>query len=233
MRLLLIALGALFLGLIIFVAGYLAMYPLIYPTYSHRYRLALEAETPEGLKTASGVIEASLITQPRILTERGARPGLKGDAVFLDLGNGKNVTALLALGASGQNVDGPITLAVKAFDCAACQARLAEWRNLAQRSGKRELPPDLMPTLVTFSDVKNPATAHVVAPGEFEAVFGPGYRFKRAWIEMTGDSVTRGLGETIPWVDNYEAEKAFEQRLRETGGPGAGSRMPGMNLSRQ
>lgn len=233
MRLLLLALGAVFLGLIIFVAGYLAMYPFLYPTYSHRYRLTLEVETPEGLKTASGVIETSVVKQPRILTTRSTHTDLKGDAVFLDLGNGKNVTALLALGPSGQNVDGPVTLAVKAFDCTACQDRLVEWRNLSHRSGTRDLSRDLMPTLVTFSDVKDPTTAHVVAPGEFEAVFGPGYRFKRVWVEMTTDPVTTGLRAIIPWIDNYEAEKAFEQRLRETGGPGAGSRMPGMNLSRR
>lgn len=206
MRLLLMAIGALFLGLIIFVAGYLAMYPLIYPTYSHRYRLTLEVETPEGLKTASGVIEASLITQPQILTDSNIRTGLKGDAVFLDLGNGKNVTALLALGPNGQNVDGIVTLAVKAFGCTVCQDRLVEWRNFTHRSGTRDLPPSLMPTLVTVSDSKDPATARVVAPGEFEAVFGPGYRFKRAWIEMTTDPVTRGIEEKLPFVSTHRRE---------------------------
>jgi hypothetical protein len=218
--------------LAVIVFGLVVVYQLAYPTYAHRYRLTLEVETPEGLKTASGVIEPQLITQPTILTDRRSHGGLMGDAVFVDLGNGKNVTALLASGPSASNVDAPLRLAIEAFEIPNCGEAFCQWRAISRATGQRDLSVELVPTLVTFSDVNDPKSARVIEPGEFETVFEPGYRFKRAWIEMTDDPVTRRIREILPWIDDYKAEKSFEQRLRETGGPGGGSRMPGMNLSR-
>jgi len=206
MRLLLLALGGVFPALILVVAGYLAMYPFLYPTYSHRYRLTLEVETPEGLKTASGVIQASLISQPTILTDRNTRTGLQGDAVFLDLGNGQNVIALLGLGPWAQKVDETVTRAVKAFECEPCQLNVEEWQKLSRRSGTRELPQELLATLVTISDFNDPSSVRVVPPSDFETVFGPGYHFKRAWIEMTKDPVTRGIREKIPFLSTHHRE---------------------------
>jgi hypothetical protein len=190
----------------VIIVGFVAVYPLLYPTYSHRYRLTLEVETPDGLKTASGVIEPQKIAQPRILTNRGSHSGLKGDAVFLDLGNGNNVTALLTLGPNGSNVDGPVSLAIKAFKIPTCNQAFCQWHAIARTRGQRDLPPELTPTLVTFSDVSDPKTARVVQPGEFQAVFGPGYHFKRAWIEMTSDPVSRGIESKLPFLVTHRNE---------------------------
>lgn len=188
------------------VAGLVVAYKLAFPTYTHRYRLTLEAETPDGLKTASGVIEPRIIAQPKILTDRGSHTGLRGDAVFLDLRNGKNVTALLASGPSAQDFDSPVTLALAAFKIPSCTGAFCEWRAIARTSGARDLSPTLLPTLVTFSDVNDPKTARIIQPSEFEAVFGPGYRFKRAWLEITDEPVTRNIYEKLPFLTTHQKD---------------------------
>ena len=59
---------------------------------AHKYRLTVEVETPEGRKSASGVVA---VHPDRSYSRRGQTRTL-GDAVFVDLGQGKNLVALLA-----------------------------------------------------------------------------------------------------------------------------------------
>src|SRR6202158_1164682 len=58
----------------------------------HKYRLTVEVETPDGVKSASGV----MAVQPDRSYSRGGQTRTKGDAVLVDLGGGKNLLALLA-----------------------------------------------------------------------------------------------------------------------------------------
>ena len=59
---------------------------------------------------------------------------------------------------------------------------------------------DLVPTLVTFTDLNNPTTARVVRPDEFPAAFGAGVRLRGARIEMTADPVTSGIEKKLTWL---------------------------------
>src|SRR3979409_2172758 len=58
----------------------------------HKYRLTVEVETPQGLKSGSGV----LAVHPDRSYSRGGHTRTIGDAVMVDLGGGKNLIALLA-----------------------------------------------------------------------------------------------------------------------------------------
>src|SRR3982074_2829185 len=57
----------------------------------HKYRLTGEVETPQGIKSASGV----MAVHPDRSYSRGGHTLTRGDAVFVDLGGGKNLFALL------------------------------------------------------------------------------------------------------------------------------------------
>jgi hypothetical protein len=196
----------------------------------HYYRLGIEVETPDGLKSAASTFEIHQSYHAWGLPEaQGLRVRFKGDAVFLDLGQGRNVVALLAHGPHGQD-----------------KSRIEQLDNIAFSHGGREIPwyatKDLagsaqllgknVPTLATLSDVNDPSSARVIQPDEFEAVFGPGYRFKRAWIEMTEGPVTRNIDVKLPWVGNYIKETVFDRALLagETRGP---SLTPGLDLRRE
>src|SRR5258708_33964483 len=58
----------------------------------HKYRLTVEVETPDGVKSASGV----MAVQPDRSYSRGGHTRTMGDAVLVDLGGGQNLGALLA-----------------------------------------------------------------------------------------------------------------------------------------
>jgi len=82
------------------LAPYIA-WKIVYPTYTHRFRLVIEFETNQGLKSGSSVIEVSQTDIPKAFYVTGyasTAPRARGEAVFVDLGQGRNVVGLLGLG---------------------------------------------------------------------------------------------------------------------------------------
>jgi hypothetical protein len=69
-----------------------------YPTCTFRYKLTAEVMTPDGLKTGSSVIEVSYSsTHPLPNPGRWSADTLTGEAVYVDLGKGKNLFILLGV----------------------------------------------------------------------------------------------------------------------------------------
>src|SRR3954468_16433576 len=79
----------------------------------HKYRLTLAVETPDGVKSGAGVLS---VHPDRGYSRKGSRL-TKGDAVFVDLGGGKNLMALLAH-VGGVELDGMNFVALRAFNAA-------------------------------------------------------------------------------------------------------------------
>jgi hypothetical protein len=195
----------------------LAYYWFVFSVYSHRYRLTIEVDTPSGLKTGSAVLEPRARTQSPGLSGRSVVPRLRGEAVFVDLGGDKNVVGLLAGGGKVSSVDAPIRLAMRAFDALGCRGAMCDWQRMQSMSGRKNLSEELVPTLVTFSNPRDPRTVRLVRPGEFERAFGPGYRFRRAWIEMTDDPVTQTIQNALPWLNEKWAVSKFWESLYGNG----------------
>lgn len=172
-------------------------------TYKHRYRLVVEVETPTGIQSSASVIQVSyaeymLVWNP---SASGLKIQPKGEAIFFDLGNGRNLVVTLGFGPTGADMDTLSVLAAKAFG----RYQAFWYKQAPSWGGRAELHGGLIPTLVTFGDHADPYTVQFVKPDEFATVFGPGYRFKGAWIEMTRDDVTRaGIEEKLPWLNNME-----------------------------
>ena len=170
-----------------------------FPTYTHRFRLTVEVETPQGVRSGSSVVEVERKDQRWILIAQGRYVfRVRGEAVFVDLGEGRNLVALMGFGPLAENTDQMISLWVEAYG----QYKWDEdvWSGRTKLRGPVELRPPLIPTLATFSDPSDPKTARIVWPDELEEVFGPGVRFKRAWLEMTGDPVTKEIEQKLPMV---------------------------------
>ena len=69
----------------------------------YKYRLTVEVETSQGLKSASGVMS---VHPNRGYTGSGStRTQTRGDAVFVNLGDNKNLVMLLLHGASQAKAD--------------------------------------------------------------------------------------------------------------------------------
>jgi hypothetical protein len=176
----------------------------------HKYRLTIEVQTPGGVRSASGVMAVYMGKDGGILPEAGGSISMKGDALFVDLADGRHLVAALAHGKNAANFDGMSRLAMNAF---AAVGQKVGFKEVNQLSGKVELYGDLIPTLVTFTNPADPKTAEVLDPTNIEATFGNGFHLNRVTLEMVpvglwpldfggqlGEPVTRRIETKLPWV---------------------------------
>jgi hypothetical protein len=195
-------------GVAVIVLGVILPASLIYfYRPDHKYRLTVEIDTPQGVKSAAGVMA---IHKDRIsIGGMGGGVGVKGDAIFVDLGGGRNVIALLVHGKDGLEFDGMSHLALNAFASAGEKVPFKEVKHL---SGKVAVTGALIPTLITFTDLADPLSARELDPADIGAVLGDGYRLHGVTLEMVpvgfwpfdfggtlGEPVTRGIQAKFPW----------------------------------
>ncbi len=217
--------------------------------WTYSFRIAVEIDTPDGLKTGSSVVRAfSGQSDWGPLEARGVKTDLRGDAVFIDLGGGKNIIALLAFGPHGQASDFEFLVLRAFYPMPSTQGTIGlggyvdELARLPPGSSVR-LPPDVMPTFVTFANLNDPGSARVVyATGrrietrqlpngsqnydrgpmiftnDFARTFGPGYGLRGVTIEMVSPGVwpfnSIGLSGT-PVRREIESKLPFLKSHRE------------------
>jgi hypothetical protein len=194
----------------------------------HKYRMTVNVETPGGLKSASGVIA--------VVPYRGYNPGgntrALADALFVDLGAGKNLVALLAhMDGDKVDLDGINYVALRAYPEAT--GKRVNFSDMSKQSGIVPVTGALIPVLLTFDDPARPGSARTVSPGNAEAVLGKGFRLRQITAEVVpngfwpldfggslGEPVTRGIGRKLPWLDGPDAETAAASALTAAGLPG-------------
>ena len=176
----------------------------------YRYRLTVEVETPDGLKTGSSIIEV------RQMIGRSTMGGfneqtfykIRGEALAVDLPGGRTLYALLR---SGDDVEWPARVIPFLAPAGRDDNRLDD---LLLLKGKRELPRtwppvghlsgrSAYPTLVTFSDEAEPTSVMLLNPDDLAATFGKGVTLKRITAELTDDPVTTGIKERLGWLSEH------------------------------
>ncbi len=191
----------------------------------HKYRLTVDVETPQGRKSASGVVAVHPF---RGYSGIGPTRTV-GDAVFVDLGGGKNLVALLAHIDGKLDLDGINFVALRAYTAAG--GKRVTFNDMNRKTGIVPVTGTLVPVLVTFADPANPNTARHVPPDEAETALGRGYRLHGIAAEVVpngfwpldfggvlGEPVTRGIQLRLPWLSN--ADDAATAALRAAGLPG-------------
>ena len=191
----------------------------------HKYRLTVAVETPEGRKSASSV----MAVHPDRSYSRGGQTRTAGDAVFVDLGGGKNLVALLAHIENKLDLDGMNYVALRAYTAAG--GKRVSFNEMSRLSGAVSVKDALIPVLVTFGDPANPATARNVPPADAEAILGKGYRLQGITAEVVpngywpldfggvlGEPVTRGIQTKLSWLNGADNPAAIA--LRAAGLPG-------------
>ena len=177
----------------------------------HKYRLTVEVETPEGVKSASGV----MAVHPDRSYSRGGRTQTRGDAVFVDLGGGKNLVALMAHPDKSLDLDGINYVALRAYGAAG--GKRVAFNDLNRMTGIVPVKDGVIPVLVTFTDPGDPGSARSVAPDDSEAALGKGYRLHAITAEGVpnglwpldvggplGEPVTRGIEARLPWLNGTD-----------------------------
>ena len=188
---------------------------------NHKYRLTVEVETPEGVKSASGVIAV----HPDRSYSRGGKTSTRGDAVFVDLGGGKNLVVLLAHADKSLELDDINYVALRAYKAA---GQNVSFNQMSRMAGTVPVTGEVIPVLVSFADPADPATARLVPSDGIEAVLGKGIRLRGISAEVVpngvwpldfggplGDPVTRGIEAKLPWLNG--ADNAAGRALQAAG----------------
>ena len=125
------------------IAVVVVAYKLAFPSVTVRYRLSLEAQVNDELRTGSGVIEVTYSKQSGFAAQHELVVDFKGEAVAVDLGSRGILFALLKAGTDVRS--GPEWIVLRAFDFDGGSFPRPVEEGVAQVSrisGKRELPLD-------------------------------------------------------------------------------------------
>jgi hypothetical protein len=176
--------GAVVIVLVALIGGNVA-----FPTYTHRFKLTVEVDTPDGRKSASSVIEVARKDVRWIFFAQGQYEfRLRGEAVFVDLGGKRNVVALLAHGPRADGIDQMLSLLIEAYGYDRWDENA--WSGRARMEGPVELRPPLIPTLISVTDLSDPKSAQVLTGASDQAaeLLGPNVRIARVWLERVATS---------------------------------------------
>ena len=186
------------------------------PTY--RYKITVEVDAPEGVRTGAAVREVRSFDQGKGFPgpeAGGVRKEISGEAVAVDLPNGETLFALLK-GNDGSVDHAKYVAQVALYEDARALPeakgkldggpfgkveRRFVLRLLREHHLSAELSPDNYPLLVRFRDINDPTSVERVGPDDLATSFGDGYALRRIEVETTAEPVIRTLGNKLPRFD--------------------------------
>lgn len=198
-----------------------------YPPF--RYRMTVEVETPEGLRTGSAVREVSFYP-PLLRAQSAVGTSYRGEAVAVDLPGGRVLYALLSSSSGQPDYAGQIPFDVllpvpqgasvsphgregsfaprnREFETLyATMIASREVRQVPRERARRWSvgPSEGWPLLVTFRDAADPASVVRVDADNPAATLGEGVRIRRIALVITDDPVTVGIDKRLGWSRDYQ-----------------------------
>ncbi len=187
-------------------------------SHSFRYRITVEVETPQGLRTGSAVQEIEAHRNTWFVNSAVRGRSLRGEAVAVDLPGGRTLFALLIPEEGRFRPEGLMDIVLRALDptygvgtntdYVSTVTAISDGRGTRQpvvidpsMSNPFATPgsPDQRaqisnyPLLVTFRNPRDPSSVLRVEPGELAAQFGDGVRLRRITVQVTDNSVTERI----------------------------------------
>ena len=167
---------------IAFIGCVVVWWKVTYPSYSFHYKITVEIETPEGIKSGSAVREVTVSRQPKIGDAPSVIFDVRGEAVAVDLGQRGVVFSLI-----NWDSDRDVYYALNTMD-----------KNKLKVGMKAILPNNpYFPQFVTFTDLNDPTTLLRLSYGDLSEVFGEGIKTKRVIVEITDDPVEYKIDSLI------------------------------------
>jgi hypothetical protein len=199
-----------------------------------RYRLTIDVAVGDEIKRGSGVIETTWDKSDWFgLDGRPWAVDVTGQAVVIDLGGRGLLFSLLTWDgarpplSNGSNTSpstDPASFLVAAFTTGriigtgtTTADMLAE---IERRRDVVEVAPSLLPMLVRFRNLKDPASVERVDPGDLAGIYGPDVKLVRVTAQVVptgiwplnrtgrrhpqwliGEPVTTGIKSLLPWLD--------------------------------
>ena len=188
------------------------------PTPAYRYRLTVEVETPEGLRTGSSVIEVE--TSESSFPHSTVNHRVRGEAVAVDLPGGKTLFALLRSESDVDWASRVMFMLAPEAPRSSDDPFLFRYKNMLKLKGPITLPrmwppvADLpqrsaYPMMVTFGDLADPTSVERGDPDDLAASVGEGVVLKRITVQMTEDPVTTGIDKRLAWLDHLESYRTI------------------------
>ena len=168
--------------------------------------MIVEVETPDGVVSGSAVREFVFQGQPKaslpsIIPAEGSSgySFLRGEAVYVDLGEGRSLIALLS-GAEG-NADYTKQIPREILECRGakmetCLDSANIYPEEAEITFEKRFPFGL-PLLVTFGDLTDPTSVARVDPDDLVSSFGEGYALKRITVQITDEPLTTDVSKRL------------------------------------
>lgn len=200
-----------------------------FPEY--KYKLTVEVDTPEGVKTGSSVMAVKTYNMTAAASgSRYLRSNARGEAVTIDLGQRGVMFALLRSEVSEDWRHGLLLSYVPEppYEIAKAAEKKGEkdprpemrmamlyklrGKNIISRHDgifyksrriKESDTPTNYPILVTFGDMADPKSVKKVDPDNLAATFGKGVKLKWITVEPTNDPVTVGIDKRFRWLGKY------------------------------
>lgn len=197
-----------------------------YPSVNLRYKMIVEVETPEGLKTGFAVREISMVSRPKRLGEMNDTHVKleRGEAVGIDLGKRGMLFALMSIGGGGGQA---IWAPFNAFPTPCPEGPISrcgiKYYSALKNNSRAELKTRYLPGIVHFKNANDPnsvervvemtacadseiriSNTHCIKNNNFEPIFGPGTRLKSITIEMTEEDVTWVINQFLPWLSTIK-----------------------------
>lgn len=179
----------------------------IFP-YTWSYRITINVETPEGIRSGSAIRSVSALQQPLISPHVSTSVDVIGEAVVVDLGKRGKLFALIDWDSYREVfVAFPFTKGG-----ATTSQGLRYYQNLESES-MVALPKARWPKMVSFKDTNDPESVMPVRGVFFdpeskkdlevnfiEDIFGPGVSIKNITIEITIDQENEKIEKILPWL---------------------------------
>jgi hypothetical protein len=213
---------------------------IMYPTCSFRYRLTAEVMTPKGLKTGSSVIEVSYSSlHPIPNPGRWSYDRVTGEAVYVDLGGGKNLFVLLGadkwerrasrtpgrqgglnyeqMGEGSLNVLWLPVYIYKLGRFPGDEREMQSRVNAIRNSPAVEVPLANIPLLSSFEDMAKQETFNTVPPNDIGKVLGDGYVLKRVTIQVVDEELASKMKALLPWLPTNETAPLLAECRGQSG----------------
>jgi hypothetical protein len=173
--------------------------------YTYRYRVTVEVDTPQGLRSGSSVWETTAWEGSGI-PDTAIRSQEKGEAVALNLPGG-TLFALLRDPKLGYDYAKGIVEGHLDRHPLPDVPMGKDWKEsrrlIAKAKPAFELAPDEYPLLVRFGDTSNSASIEQVSPTDLAAQFGQGIRLRRITVAVTDEEPVIGpIRHRLPWLSD-------------------------------
>ena len=186
-----------------------------------RFKMTVEIDTPQGLRSGSSVMEMSVtLATFKLPDSHAVNLKFRGEAVAVDLPGG-TLFALIGM-------DDFEAMVIDTFDPTIPRAKklVALFEELGQhRSIGRSvtIPPNKHPRLVRFRDIRDPSSVELVDPNDIAKSYDAGVKLKRIFLTVVDGPVTMGIEKRLPWLingrdaqldgDRYETFSSFANSL--------------------